>query len=366
MHKDFFMMWLTRIEKLTRSKIFLLFKCYEHPQQIWDATENELASLRGIGEEIAKLICSNKDKARLRDQIIELEELDIKYISIYNEKYPEDLKAIDNPPFGFYYKGIIPDNDILKVSIVGARKCSEYGKYSSKKIAKELSYCNIAVVSGLAEGIDTYAHKGALEGNAPTIAVLGGGINKCFPSFNKDLLEEISENGCVISEYPPNTTPKPAYFPQRNRIIAALSKIVIVIEAGERSGSLITANMALDFGKDIFALPGNVDNILSSGTNALIKDGAYIITTLENVDDILLDLKIKFTDNNKEEYFKNEKITVANDEKKVYDCIHLEPISFDELFAKLDMELKDVQYILTMLEMQGLIKKINGNRYVTN
>lgn len=358
------MMWLTRTNGLSRKKIEILLDYFSSPREVWYAPKEILMKINGIGSGTVELICNSKNEEQFEDWIYELEEKNIQYISIQNHNYPSLLKEIIDPPFGFYLRGDMPDEEIEKVSIVGARRCSEYGRTCGFKIAKQLSQCNIAVVSGMATGIDTSAHLGAIDGSGPTIAVLGCGVDVCFPSENRLLMDKISKSGCIISEYPPGTPPLAHHFPMRNRIICGLSKITIVIEAAKRSGSLITAELAMDSGREVFAVPGNVTNALSEGVNNLIKDGAYPITNINDIEDVLFVLGIKYTESKKIGYIKKNISMLATDEKRVYDCINLEPVSIDTLLDKIEISIRDIQYILSMLEIKGYIVKLAGQRYI--
>ncbi len=357
-----YMMWLSRIEGLNRPKIERLLAYFSgSAEAIWNADLTELKASGCLSSDAAARIQGQRDKNILSGWIEELELKEMRFISCLGEEYPSLLKNTDDRPLGLYIRGRLPDEEIERVGIVGARRCSEYGSIYAKKFAKELSEHNVCVVSGMARGIDSCAHKGALEGLAPTIAVLGCGADVCYPAENRELMNKILENGCILSEYPPLTPPKGYHFPQRNRIIAGLSNALVVIEAGEKSGSLITAEMAIDFGRDVFVLPGNINSPLSKGTNALIKDGAQL---LDDVEDILLSLGIKFSESGKEEYIRKNLSALESDEKTVYDIMSLEPSGMDDIMMKTDIQVQSLQYILTMLEIKGYIKKLPGERYI--
>ncbi len=202
-------------------------------------------------------------------------------------EYPEHLKSIPDAPEKLYYSGDIGLIEHPLIAIVGTRRCSPYGRWAAEKISEKIARCGVSVVSGMASGIDTAAHRGCIKGGMPTIAVLGTGVDICFPASNRQLYERIAAEGLLISEYPPGEGGRPAYFPQRNRIISGLSKSVIVVEGAPRSGSMITARLALEQGRDVFAVPGNIDQPNSLGVNKLIADGAYPILELESVCEVL-------------------------------------------------------------------------------
>ncbi|NQT23051.1 MAG: DNA-protecting protein DprA [Candidatus Omnitrophica bacterium] len=243
---------------------------------------------------IAKNLKTYSSANSLDKEIELIEKLGIKVITIDDKEYPSNLKHIYNPPKVLYVKGKIVPKDHYSIAVVGARKSSTYGRETAARLARELAEKSITVVSGMARGIDTYAHRGALESGGRTIAVLGCGINIIYPPENKSLMEEISKSGAVISEFPINTPPLRRNFPMRNRIISGLSFGVVVVEAAEKSGSLITASLALEQGREVFSVPGRVDTRLSRGTLALIKEGAKLV---ENVDDILEEVKAQGIEN---------------------------------------------------------------------
>jgi DNA processing protein len=220
----------------------------------------------------------------------------IRIIHLRDEKYPEALKNIYSPPRELFYKGDLLKEDSNCVAIVGSRKCSLYGLQMAEKIAFELASRGITVVSGMAKGVDQAAHRGALKAKGRTIAVMGSGFNHIYPSGSEALAQEILESGAVITEYTADTRPLRMNFPKRNRIISGLSKGVVVVEAAEKSGSLITVDFALNQGRDVFAVPGRVDSPVSRGTNLLIQNGAKAVM---NVDDILNELDLLVYESNK-------------------------------------------------------------------
>lgn len=219
---------------------------------------------------------------------------DIKTITLLDEEYPEKLKNIYDNPKVLYAKGNIELLNEQSVAIVGCRDCSEYGKNIARKLSYNLAKENICIISGLAKGIDTFSHIGALEAGGKTIAVIGNGLDYVYPFENKDLYERILKNdGLIVTEYNLGIKPEKLNFPARNRIISGLSDAIVVVEAKEKSGALITAEFGLEHGKEVLAVPGNVNSINSKGTNNLIKDGAYIVTDYKDVLECIRQLKIK-------------------------------------------------------------------------
>lgn len=360
MNDDFYMMWLTSIEGMTYKKAYLLLSHFGTAKEIWDASVNLLSSVKGITRAFAETIAAAKNEEALDEEICRLEGLGINYIAANNPNYPEALRFIDEPPLGLYYKGVLPDKDEMCFSIIGSRRCSEYGAEVAQRFSRDMAKNGFTIVSGMARGIDSMAHRGAINANGKTIAVLGCGLDICYPAENERLMEKIIETGCVISEYPPGTHPYPGNFPQRNRIIAGLSMGLLVIEASKRSGTLITVDRALDYGRTVFVVPANITSALSEGTNQLIKEGCPIAT---NVSDILFELGVIRTEKEVkiEETAKND---LTNEEKELLSFIKYEPISLDDLIILLDKPSQNIQYILTYLEIYGYIKHLPGQRFI--
>ena len=282
----------------------------------------------------------------------------IRSITKNSPDYPEKLKNLPNMPDTLYYLGNLPDGTKPSSAIVGARMCSPYGRTQAFCYARTLSSYGIQVISGMAQGIDAEGHKGAIEGGTPTFAVLGNGVDICYPSANRRLYEEILENGGgIISEFPPGTKPIPWHFPARNRIISALSDVVLIVEAKEKSGSLITAGFALDQGKNVYAVPGAVNDALSRGCHKLIYDGAGIAYCPEV---LLTEWGITWQDPGKSE--EKKKLVLAKDLDMVYSCLDLRPKNADGIISKTGLPPGKVNGILMELELMGLIREV-GHRY---
>lgn len=275
--------WLSLIKNLGSKRKLKLLELYRTPEEIYKLTKEELININGIGEAIANDIIISKNEKILNYHIKYMKENNIKIININEREYPQALKKIYDPPISLYVKGNIKKLNNKNIGIVGCRECTTYGKKSSEYFAYNLSKQNINIVSGLAKGIDSYAHLGSLNtGN--TIAVLGNGLDMIYPKENLELANEIiKKGGTIISEYPCGTKPDKMKFPARNRIISGISSGIIVIEAKEKSGTLITVDFALEQGRDVFVVPGNINSINSVGTNDLIKQGARLVTTYEDV-----------------------------------------------------------------------------------
>ncbi len=296
-----------------------------------------------------------------KKELEKCEKLNVGIITYYDEYYPEELKYIQSPPPYLYYQGrkeLLLKKD--KIAIVGSRNPSIYGKKILDNFIPDLIKFNILIVSGLAKGIDGYAHKKVLNENGDTIGVIGSGINIKYPSNNKKLFSEIAEKGLIISEFFLGTLPEAPNFPKRNRIISGLSKGVVVIEAGKKSGSIITAMHAIEQGKDVFAFPGNIFSYKSLGNHFLIKNGAYLIENAKDLLEILFPEKLK----NIEKYLTKKEIEFDSDlEKNIYEILKNEPLSFDNLLVKTGLDYGEIFTIITSLQLKGLIYEQPGKIY---
>ncbi len=301
-----------------------------------------------------------------------MNENNIKILRKGDKAFPAVLADMEDPVETLYCIGNISLMTGFKVAVVGARKCSEYGRQTSLRIGKAFASRGIITVSGMAAGIDGLAHRGALSQGGDTIAVLGCGPDICYPGVNRELYGEISKRGLIISEYPPKTTPKPWFFPMRNRIIAALSSAVVVVEAGESSGAAITAVRAAEMGTDVFALPGNITSPYSTGTNRLIRDGARIITSVEG----LLE-EVEAVRGSGEHYAAGHEalitawitekgnrmaasekggMNMTGEERKAYDAIAEKGgATIDFLCGRLGKSPTEINKTLSVLEMKGLV-----------
>lgn len=281
----------------------------------------------------------------------------IRYYEKNNVDFPAKLRELTDVPKGIYVKGHLPDPSKPTAAIVGARVCSDYGRTQAYEIAKYLSSYGVQIISGLARGVDGYAHQGALEGGTPTFAVLGCGLDTCYPRQHIALWKEIQDkDGGILSEYPICTPPLKAYFPQRNRIISGLADLVIVIEAKKKSGSLITADCALEQGKNVYALPGRIWDELSYGCNYLIAQGAGILYSPECIlEELHIDKK----------RVQEEKInfSLASEMKLVYSVLGFEPKKLDDLSKELQIPPEKLSESLLQLELEGLIRQVRKNYY---
>jgi DNA processing protein len=309
------------------------------------------------------IIKLSESKNDFEEKVLEkLNKEDVKIVTIFDEDYPNKLKQIDSAPYLLYYKGNLDFINKISIAVIGSRKATSYGKWAAEKLTRELSEIGVNIVSGLAVGIDTIAHKTALKYKAKTFGIIGCGINLVYPKKNLELYKQISENqGAVITEYPFDTQPVAFNFHDRNRIISGLSEGVLVIEAQEKSGTLITAGHAANQGREIFAVPGNIDSLFSRGTNALIRDGAKITLSIDDIIEEILELKEKVK-------LKNTFIdlnTFTDDELEIINCLKSGKNTIDELEQVTKMETGELLGNLTLLEMKGAIK-VTSNNIVLN
>lgn len=349
------LIWLNHVGGITYETILNFKDYFGELQEMWYAKDKYLYEVLWNRRIIAEKMLKTRNKEFLQKITEKGYQNNFIVMTIMDMDYPQKLKDIYNPPYVIYIKGK-KEIKFPLIAIVGARKSTPYGRWAAKKFAKELAAWDIGVISGLALGIDAEGHKGALEGNGYTIGVLGCGIDKCYPQSNQYLFKEMKSKGTIISEYPPGIQPLKHHFPARNRIISGLSDGVVVIEAGEKSGTLITVEHALEQGKDVFALPGNINNSQSKGTNKLIKEGAKILLSIE---DIIEELKYKYVLNNSKEK-KDLEETLSQEEIKVYNIIKENPIHIDLISYRSGISISEVNILLTILELKGFINQLPG------
>lgn len=277
--------WLSLIRGLGNKRKQKLLELYKTPERIYNLTKKELLQIPGIGEKLVENILNEGIKNSITKHIEYMNRNKIDIISITDKEYPNILKQIYDPPISLYIKGNKDILDEKSFAVIGCREVSDYGKKAAKYFSYNLAKQNINIVSGLAKGVDSYAHIGTLSTAGKTIGVIGNGLDTIYPAENTYLANKIIENGgAIISEYPLGTKPEKMNFPARNRIISGMSKAVIVIEAKEKSGTLLTVDFALEQGRDVYVVPGNINSINSIGTNELIKQGAKMITTYKDID----------------------------------------------------------------------------------
>ncbi len=361
MREDLYVMWLSRIKGIKNTDN--LIEYFGSAEEIYKADRNELCTV--LPADNAINIAKAAADGSLYKMTEELDRVGADYISKYNKNFPEALKTIDDCPIGIYYKGILPPKTMRKVSMVGSRRCTEYGKHAALKLAGELAECGIAIVSGLATGVDAYAHEGALRHDGITIGVLGTAIDKVYPVSNRQLFDEIIEkNGCIISEHAPGEETYGSDFVKRNRLIAGLSEALVVVEAETKSGTSSTVDAALKYGRSVFAVPGSIFSKYSEGTNRMIRDGCPPVL---GAGDILLEIGITvdkpdIVDEEKDMSDKLEGLSEAG--KSIIKSLSYEPTDFETLAAKTGIPESSLRAEITLLEIRKLVTKVPGQRYI--
>lgn len=352
--------WLgfSHIKGLGPSKINHIYKNFETMENAWSANFADFKKIRLNNEDVQNII---NQKAEIDPINLEndLMKLNIGYITLADDHYPILLKEIYSPPPVLYIKGAIPRNNHLSLSVVGTRKTSVYGRHITPELVKPVVENGLIIVSGLALGIDTISHQSCIDAGGQTMAVLGCGLDRIYPSSNHKLAEKIiATGGCIISEYPPGTEPFKQHFPARNRIIAGLSKATLIIEGDEKSGSMITAKFAVEYNRDVLGVPGNITNNSSSGTNKLIKNGAFLISDYQDIlEHYHLPNDIK-NDNHIDDS------TLTADEELLLKTLTVEPLHIDEIIQACKLNTSITNATLILLEMNGYIKNLGDDKYV--
>jgi len=339
------------------ARIKLLLNYFKSSQKIWEAPTGEFKNI-GLKEELANKFDIFRKNFDIDKYFEKLKTLSIWVLSINDKNYPENLKDIDDAPVILYIRGTLIKGDSRAIAIVGSRMMTSYGREVANKFAAELSNFGITIISGLALGVDAEAQKSALNSGGRTISVLASGLNNITPYTNQKLGEEIVKSGgALISEYPLSHSPAPYDFPVRDRIIAGLAKGVIVIEARMKSGTFYTVKAALNIGRPVFAVPGQITSPSSEGTNYLIQNGAKLVTSTKEIMDELnlqtvVDREIV------------EKILPSDDfEAKIYKSLEIEPLHLDELVRISGSKTSNVSARLTIMEMKGMVKHIGNSVY---
>ncbi|MFP3866576.1 MAG: DNA-processing protein DprA [Desulfobacteraceae bacterium] len=338
-----------------------LVRRFGQPEAVFQASYSELISVPKVSPAIAQAILNFREWPKIDRELARLGELGMQVVTQTDDTFPPALRHIPYPPPFLYVKGTLGPQDQLAVAVVGTRKITYYGKKVSYRLGRELSLKGVTVVSGLARGIDSAAHLGTLENGGRTLAVLGCGLDKVYPPENKELYRRIPAQGALISEFPLGTPPEAKNFPIRNRLISGLALGVVVVEAGIPSGALITANFALEQGREVFAVPGPIDAPGSLGPNRLIQEGAKLV---QNVDDILSEITGMLA---RPETAGSPAVmhpALPQVEDPLVALLSSEPQQIEELIMASGLPASEVMTRLTMLELQGLAQELPGKCYV--
>lgn len=342
-----------------------LINAFGHPDGVFAAGEAELKAA-GIGNRVVKGLAGFRPPPTLHDELKKADDLGIQFIHLGDPGYPARLRAIPDPPPCIYVKGALSEADAVALAVVGSRRFTYYGREVGTRLARDCAARGMTIVSGMARGIDSCAHKGALDAGGRTLAVLGCGLDYPIPQGYEDLAQKIAGNGALISECPLGTAPSPENFPKRNRIISGLSLGTLVVEAAHDSGSLITAQYARTQGRPVFAVPGNLTSSQSGGTNSLLKAGARLVLT---ADDIAAEM-LPFLKGRSAQAVMGQTVTpkvrLTAEEERVYRNLSLEPSHIDRLAADSGMAAHQVSGILMTMELKGVVRQLPGKMFVAD
>lgn len=341
-----------------------LLERFGSSEAILDAPRAELETVSGVGAKLSAAIVETSGNMDIAAEINLAKEKDVQIIPYTSDQYPKHLKTIYDPPLILYVRGHILETDVLALAIVGARRCTYYGLSQAERFGRLLAQKGFCIISGMARGIDAAAHRGAISANGRTIAVLGCGLGVVYPRENIELAEQIAEHGAVVSEFSMNTPPDFRNFPPRNRLISGLSLGVLVVESSLKSGSLITAQWALEQGKEVFAIPGNIDNVYSRGTHKLIKEGAKLVEDLSDIVQELGPIAETLSPCDESETSDPRSLILNSHEKKIFSLLSSAPKDIDEIIQTTKLPPSIVTSTLMILEIKKLVKQLSGKRFV--
>src|ERR1700726_832772 len=340
-----------------------LLEIFEEPQRVLAAKRSELRAAEGIGNEVADQIANWESIVNLAAELDRIREFGATIITQESPSYPKSLREIHAPPIVLYVWGELHERDNHAIGVIGARRTTHYGTESAKKLAYQIAYAGLTVISGLARGIDTAAHQGALAAKGRTVAVIGSGLSKLYPPENQALADKIRNgNGAIVSEFSMEIEPDRQTFPMRNRIISGWSHGVLVVEAGLNSGALITASQALEQGRSVYAVPGHINAPSAMGSNRLIQQGAKLVM---DAGDILDDLQVLLPETKPSPQAAARPLPeLSDDERKVYDAIDAAETPMDRITAKCNLPSSTVSSTLLRLELKRLVKQLPGKYFV--
>jgi len=339
-----------------------LYTAFGSAERVFKSSESELLEVGRISEKLARAVKSFDEWESVDAEIAKIKKSGLAFLPLGDPKYPDQLVQIYNPPPYLYMKGDLLPRDRVSVAIVGSRVPDRYGRVVTETLSGELASLGVTIVSGMARGIDSIAQEEALKRGGRTVAVLGSGVDVVYPPENVKLYKDIAGSGAVLSEFLLGTPPLAQNFPRRNRIISGISLGVVVVQASDKSGSLISASFALDQNKEVFAVPGNVDRKLSRGTNWLIKKGARLV---ETVDDILSEIEVlrSLKGASSPDLFENILSSLSDKEKAVYSVLGGEPLHVDEIIKLTGLETSNVLSLLLSLELNGYVAQQPGKLF---
>jgi DNA processing protein len=354
---------LNMVEDIGSIRTQALLKHFGSLDKVFKADADEISKVKEIGPIIGARVPQAIKDIDLKKELDLIKKHNVKVITFLDKDYPENLKNIYDPPVVLYVKGEILPEDKLAIAIVGSRLASFYGLQTAEKLGFELASHDITVVSGLARGIDSSSHKGALKAKGRTLAILGSGLANIYPEEHKALADRISESGAVVSEFPMRTIPDKGNFPKRNRIISGLSLGVVCVEAAEKSGALITCDCGLEQGREVFAVPGKVDSVTSKGTNKLIKQGAKLAQGVEDIlEELNLSDSVSRQDGDSRSRMKGNELD--KEESIVYTLLSTDPMHIDDICRDTGMPMNRVSKTLLGLEIKKFVKQLPGKNFV--
>ncbi|MTI82277.1 MAG: DNA-protecting protein DprA [Firmicutes bacterium] len=341
-------------------RVWEIINYFNSPKAAWQAKERELLEVPGMTRVMAEGLISRKSKISFNKELERLQQHQVEFITYNDKSYPEMLKEIFDPPPVLFVRGSL-DKLGYNAALVGSRKATAYGRTVAQRFSGELAEHNVAVISGMARGIDSAAHRGALKDDGYTVAVLGCGLDVVYPPENRKLMDEIIEKGAIITEFPLGSQPEPWHFPSRNRLISGISQVVVVVEGAQKSGAQITADLALEQGREVMAVPGSIYSKMSIGPLKLLKQGARPATSTA---DILEELGLESENLFKENADNSQpKYKLSKTEKLVYDVLKADPLHVEDMIQRLESPSQEIMAALMFLEVKGLIKKMPGKMY---
>ena len=350
--------WFANLMKLSCKRKLEIRQVIKSAKELYYIEETALKQYVQDKKERA-LILDSVRTWKLDEEYQKLERNQVQFVTMLDEEYPKRLRNITSPPYTLFIKGNLPREDRRAVAIVGARECTPYGQAMAKEFAKTLAREGVQIISGMARGVDSAGQSGALEAGGDSYGVLGCGVDVCYPREKIELYMKLQKQGGILSEFPLGTNPLPQYFPARNRIISGLADTILVMEAKEKRGSLITADTALEQGKDVYALPGPINSRLSMGCNRLIKQGAGVRLSPKELLDELGICQV-----NKKENEEQIKLLLETTEKLVYSCLDLQPRNLEYLFHATKIPTSELLDALMSLQLKGVVSEISKNYYV--
>lgn len=357
---------LSRVRGVGPQRLRALLATFDRPSEVFRASRSTLQRVDGVGEQVAEAILTFDDQEVVEEEIERAEQVGATLLSPWDERFPPRLREIYDPPAFLWMKGTLPEAAAPRITIVGTRRCTDYGRSEAHHLAGELVRRGITVVSGLAYGIDAAAHRGALDAGGRTLAVLGSGLGRVYPQKHTGLAERISENGAVLSEYSLDADPDASNFPERNRILSGLSLGTIVVESYSEGGALITARLALEQNREVFAVPGSVNKDSSLGTNRLIQRGHAKLVL--DVEDVLEELPLAVVeegdaDEEPAEPAADPTDDLSAEEEQLYDALTDTPVHIDALCEETGMDSSTALVNLLELEFKGLVRQLAGKQF---